>query len=326
MLAIALALVGIPLLAGLLDDGRGAGVLPLAAFAVLPLALTRIAAMSLRGAGRIATAQLFDGPMAIMLTLAGLGVLMATDALGDVRRVFLLYIVGSGLAALIGWAIYRRASRQWAPPARVPLRPMLARSWKVSVAVLSMIAADWLILLMLGASFSRIEVGQFRTAWQITALITLVVATYDTVAGPRIAAAHRVGDTKGIRAIWRQSVLVMMAGSLPLMVIALAFPGWVLGLFGPEFVVASTTLRILALGQLVNIVTGSVGATLMMTGRETTSLVTSLAGLAALTVTGLLLIPRFGIEGAAIATAVGVSVRNSALTVIVFRMLRGRPA
>ncbi len=324
-MAILLSVAGVPVLVRILDHSRDPGVLRLAGLAVLPLALARVAATALRGAGSIVMAQWFDGPMAMLITLATLAGMFATGTLGDVRQLFIVYTAAAAIGTTMAWGAYRRRTRGWAPPADVPARPMLSKSWRISLTVLAALVADWVILLLLGASHGRVEVGQFRTAWQVTALVTLVVVTLDTVSGPRMAAAGRVGDTAGIRSIWRQSAIIMTLGSLPLLIVALAFPHWILGLFGPEFVAAATALRILALGQLVNITTGSVGAVLLMTGREHWSLRLALLSLAVLTVAGVLLIPAYGITGAAIATALGVAVRNGTMTVLVLRQLRVRP-
>lgn len=317
-----LAVAGVPILLQMLGDGSDPGVLRLAALVVLPLALTRIAAASLRGTGSVVIAQWVDGPMAMTINLAILAVLAVTGTAGDVTRVFLLYAGCIAAGTIIAWTIYTRRTRDWAPPADVPVRPLLGMSWKVSISVLSMLFADWLILLLLGAHFGRVEVGQFRTAWQITSLIGLITVSYDTVVGPRLAAAHRMGETATIRKLWRQSVSAMAAGAMPLLVIALVFPTWVLGLFGHDFTAAAPALRILALGQLARIGTGSVGVILLMTGQEAWSLWISLASLALLAGLGVWLIPLYGLAGAAFASSAALVSRNLVMALIAARRLR----
>ncbi len=321
-MAILLAIAGAPLLTRLLDDGGDTMMLRLAALAVVPLALTRVAVASLRGSGIVLRAQFIDGPLPMLLTLLALGLLIATGIATNVQQLFVLFAAATAIGTASGWAMYRRKTRGWAPPAAVKARPLLSQSWRISLTVLAAMFADWLILLMLGRYFGKVEVGQFRTAWQITALIGLVASTLDVVVGPRLAAAHRVGNIAAIRDIWRHSAKLMILGSLPLLLLVLAVPAWVLGFFGPEFVVAAPALRILALGQIANIATGSVGAVLLMTGREKWSLRLALLSLAVLGVSGLVLIPAYGITGAAIATALSILVRNGTMTVLVRRQLR----
>ncbi len=326
LVALLLATVGAPVLQQLLGKAGDLSVLHLAALAIVPLALTRIAVAGLRGAGSIVTAQWFDGPMAMAMALVGLGALLLSGMQRDVRELVLLYGATTAISTVVAWGAYRRRTRNWAPPAAVPARPMLSKSWRISLTVLAAMVADWLILLLLGRYFGRVEIGLFRTAWQITALVTLVVATLDTVSGPRIAAASRIKDIDAIRKLWRQSALIMTLGSMPLLVVVLAVPEWVLGLFGAEFVAAAPALRILALGQIFNIATGSVGAVLMMTGREGWSLRLGILSLAVLGLAGVILIPLYGVAGAAMATSLSVVVRNGTMTLLVWRQLRHTPA
>ena len=232
-----------------------------------------------------------------------------------------LYFATAALSALAAWAVYRRRSRHWPPADREPVRPMLAQGWRISFIVLSRLVLDWVVLVSLGSSYSTVEVGQFRTAWQIAALIMLLVSTFDTVAGPRVAAAWRVGDTGHIRQIIRQSIAAMMVISAPLFVIALGFPEWALGLFGPEFVPAAPALRILALGQLVNVVSGPLGTVLLMTGNERASMILSVVSLVVLAVLSLTLIPAYGLIGAALTTALIIGSAPSSAGSLVRRSL-----
>lgn len=138
----------------------------------------------------------------------------------------------------------------------------------------------------------------------------------------RIAAAYRVSDITTIRRIMRQQVGLMMVISAPLFAVTLGFPEWVLGLFGPDFVGGATALRILSLGQLVNILAGPVGVVLLMTGNERQSLYVSVISLAMLALCCVTLIPRYGLTGAALTTALIIAMRTIISFVMVRRLLR----
>lgn len=274
----------------------------LAGIAVLPLAMNRIAVTALRGAGGMLAAQWLEGPQAMLLAVAILAALLLTGVPVSAYGVTLLFFAASATTALAAGGLYLRKSRGWNGAARVPVTPMLQQGWQISFIVLTRMLVDWGTLVTLGATHSVAETGMFRTAWQINSLIALIFVTFDTVSGPRIAAAHRVGDTAGIRRLLRQSVGTMALITAPLFILILGFPEWLLGLFGPEFTGAATALRILALGQLFNIVTGPVGAVLLMTGEERWSARISVASVALLLLCCLTLIPAYGINGAALTT------------------------
>jgi O-antigen/teichoic acid export membrane protein len=316
------ALFGAPALHHILGADLDMRLIWLAGIAVLPLTFNRMAIASLRGAGGILSAQWLDGPQAMLLAVAILGGIVIAGTGIDATGVVLLYFGTAALSAVVAWFIYSRKSRQWPPAASTPVIPLLAQGWRISLVVISRFVVDWLVLVSLGALTSTVEVGQFRTAWQISALIMLIVSTFDTVAGPRIAAAWRVQDIGHIRQIMRQSVATMMVISAPLFVVALGFPEWVLGLFGPEFVAAAPALRILALGQLINVLAGPVGTVMLMTGEEQVSLIVSIVALAALGLLCATLIPAFGLIGAALTTSLIIVLRTLVSWLLVRRNLK----
>lgn len=310
VVGILLAVLGAPLLHAAMGKSLDHQLIYLSAIAVLPLTLNRMAVMSLRGAGGILAAQWLEGPQAMLVAVGVLLLLVIGQIAIDARDVVLLYFGTAALSALVAWVSYAWRARAWPAPLPTATRPMLAQGWQISFIVLSRLILDWIVLLSLGSSHSTFEVGVFRTAWQVSALVMLVVSTFDTVAGPRIAAAYRVGDVGQIRKIMRQSVGTMTIISLPLFVLALGFPEWTLGLFGPEFVAGAPALRILALGQMVNVLSGPLGVVLLMTGNERSSLAISAASLVLLAVLSVTLIPAYGLIGAAMTTALIIGSRT----------------
>ena len=315
---IVLALAGAPLLHEAMGKSLDQQLIYLSAIAVLPLTLNRMAVMSLRGAGGILAAQWLEGPQAMLVAGGILLALIVGQVAIGARDVVMLYFSTAALSALVAWISYAWRSRDWPVALPAPARPMLAQGWQISFIVLSRLILDWIVLLSLGSSHSTFEVGVFRTAWQVSALVMLVVSTFDTVAGPRIAAAFRMGDVDLIRKIMRQSVATMSAISLPLFVLSLGFPEWTLGLFGPEFVAGAPALRILALGQMVNVLAGPLGVVLLMTGNERSSLWISTLSLILLAVFSVTLIPAYGLIGAALTTAMVIAFR----TILSINMVR----
>lgn len=322
VVGVVLAAFGVPLLHMLMGKSLEQGLIYLSAIAVLPLTLNRIAVASLRGAGGVLAAQWLEGPQAMILSVVVLMFIFIVGFSVNARGVVTLYFIAAAISAMSAWAVYARKARDWPPAETTPLRPMLGQGWRISFIVLSRLVLDWIVLLSLGTYYSTFEVGQFRTAWQISALIMLLVSTFDTVAGPRIAAAYRVNDMDNIRQIVRHSVFAMIVISLPLFIVALGFPEWALGLFGPEFVPAAPALRILALGQMVNVFAGPLGVVLLMAGEEKASLVLSVFSMILLLVLSVTLIPAYGLIGAAMTTALIIGSRTIVSYFLVQKTLR----
>jgi O-antigen/teichoic acid export membrane protein len=97
---------------------------------------------------------------------------------------------------------------------------------------------------------------------------------------------------------------------MPVIAVMLIVPDFIMGLFGDEFVVAGNLLAIMAIGQFINVATGSVGFLLNMSGHERDfRRVTMFAGPLTI-ILSYVFIVQWGVIGAAVATAVGLSLQN----------------
>jgi len=92
-----------------------------------------------------------------------------------------------------------------------------------------------------------------------------------------------------------------------------------LSMLGQEFAIAKTTLLILLVGQVVNVMSGSVGFILQMTGKEKIYQNILLLALVCNIVLNILLIPKFGIEGAAIASTFSLLFWNLSSVLYIYK-------
>ena len=113
--------------------------------------------------------------------------------------------------------------------------------------------------------------------------------------------------------------------SLPIFWIAVLFSEPLLGISGSGFSPAWPLLIALAIGNLINVATGSVGYMLLMTGHQKITFLNSLVAIVFNIVLGVILIPHFGAMGVAIATGVALSVVNLMRLLQVYIFLRMTP-
>lgn len=302
--------VALPIMNARFNMAEDSAVLSAITIGLLPFVLMRVASSSLRSTGHVLLAQALDGPVPMGLAMLCLSASLLLGLAVSIVAASWIYIGALTLVVVIGLGIYANSVRNWAPPAKVDVRPLLKQGWPIFAVAVTGFVVDWFILIVLASSTSAVEVGQFRTAWQITSLLNLVVVSFDAVAGPRIAAAWRRGDIDQIGSMWRQAVVIIMVMSLPVIAVLFAWPQLVLGVFGDEFRAADSALRILLVGQLVNVITGPVGSILIMTGREKLSFAYSSSATVLAILLGLILIPHLGLVGAALTSAATICFRN----------------
>jgi O-antigen/teichoic acid export membrane protein len=165
-------------------------------------------------------------------------------------------------------------------------------------------------LIIVGAYLEAVDVSLFSVAQRIAMLTSFVLVAVNLVAAPRFAAIARLNNPEELRntSLFCSRIMVVMA--MPIMIFMLLFPEFLMGLFGKEYKQGAYLLRILAIGQFINVITGSVGYLLNMTGHEKDFRnVVFLSGPLALGL-GLWLTPIYGAAGAAVATAIALASQN----------------
>jgi O-antigen/teichoic acid export membrane protein len=166
-------------------------------------------------------------------------------------------------------------------------------------------------VLILGAMVDMKAVGIYSAAQRLAGLNTFVLGAINTMAAPMFAAAYHGNRHEQFRLVMAKAMVWSTVGSLPLFLFMLLWPQALLRFFGAEFSAGAHLLQILALGQMVNAVTGPVGFNLLMSGKERQFAYT-LAVVATVNVlANVVIIPRFGTLGAAWVAAISVGLLNA---------------
>lgn len=174
------------------------------------------------------------------------------------------------------------------------------------------IVVVWLDILLVGALMSRYAAGVYGAVSKLA-----VVGTF-ALEGTRLSIAPQLSGLLARRELARAADLYqsatrwLMLASWPLYVVFAIFPTVVLGIFGQRYTAGAAPLFVLALAMLVNLGTGNVGVVLLMGGKSSWNVVNALAALAVNVGLNLVLIPRLGILGAAIAWSASIVLDNVA--------------
>ena len=162
----------------------------------------------------------------------------------------------------------------------------------------------WADTIMLGIFKTATEVGYYNVASKVAKIIVIILMAINTVVAPKFAEFWGKKDIDGLVKIARQSTKMIFWTTLPFFVFLIVFPGFVLSFFGKDFTIASLCLVILLAGFFFSGVSGSVGLILLMTGHQVFHQKIMFIGALLNIVLNYLLIPEFGINGAAFASAV----------------------
>lgn len=131
-----------------------------------------------------------------------------------------------------------------------------------------------------------------------------------TVVQPRLSELLAVRDLTGAKAVYQVATGWLVLVTWPLYLLSLVFSTKLLGLFGRGYAAGSRVIVLLALAMLVATMCGMVDVVLNMAGRTTWTLANSVLALGIMVGLDLLLIPRYGIVGAAIGWAASILANN----------------
>jgi len=220
--------------------------------------------------------------------------------------------VAVGLRLLAGLVAVLTATfllRKYLPEPITDVSPLYRqREWLRSALPLLFVGASRIInqrisTVMVGAMLGPEAAGIFDVAIKGAALVSFALMAVNMPLAPAVAELYAKGEKKLLQRLVTKSARVALLGSLPVALGMILFGRWVLLIFGRDFIGGNTTLAILSVGQLINVITGPVGILLNMTGHEWDT--TKGVGIAAFinVLLSAILIPFWGIEGAAAASA-----------------------
>ena len=177
----------------------------------------------------------------------------------------------------------------------------------------------WSSSLMIGIWHSTTDVAVFNIALRTSMFISFILVSVSSVTSPKYAELYRKKKINDLGKTARNASLVTMICGSPLAVMFIFFPHIVMNIFGPAFSDSSSVLRILGVGQFVNIATGTVGFLLIMSGKEIW-MRNIIACCAFINMTlNILLIPKYGAIGGAVATSVSLIIQNIFAVILVWK-------
>jgi len=179
--------------------------------------------------------------------------------------------------------------------------------------------------LLIGSLGTIAGVGIFSIANQVTLLGTIFHGSLNQSARPLIAELSDQGKRTQLEQIYQTTTRWVVTINLPIILIVLLFPEQIMSIFGKSYIAGATTLSILALVNLVHVATGMCGAILEMTGHTGLKLMNTVIRVALAIFFNFLLIPRYGIVGAAIAALIHEVIANLLPLGQVWRMYRIMP-
>lgn len=278
------------------------------ALVIIPiLALSAVRQSFLRGVGKVSVSNTLDQVIRPGLFLLLFMLLFWTNTItNDAFHTLILNAVVSALVGVMGVIIARR----WFPLPEVDkkLSKAQASEWKTTAGTMTVGTASNLLLkntdlILVGVLLDPTNTAHYAVASRLANLAAFGLNSINVVVQPLFASQYAKGEIDGMQRIMTWSVRFLFLFSIVVWLLVYFFGEVALGLFGDSFVASYKTMVVLVAGIAARSFVGPVGNLLNMAGQHKAVAKILLLGAIFNVIMNLLLIPVFGIIGAAISTA-----------------------
>ena len=281
----------------------------------------------LQGRRKIAWSQIVEKIIRPVLLIILVGVFYYSYTSVSLSMLIWINIAASGFGLLVTFWFFQKSLRGEADNSNPKF---YLKDWfKLSLSFLFIdILRDGnarISIFLLGLFRPGDDVGIFNIALRISELIGFSLVIVNFVLSPAIAKLYGAGKVKQLQALVTRCARVTLFIGTILFAGIFLFRTQLLSIFGTIFLEGRTALLLLGGGQIINILMGSVGVLLVMTGQERYSIYSLTLGLVINLLCNVMLTPGLGVTGAAISVTAGLIAWNFAMYYFVRKRLNIRP-
>ena len=286
----------------------------LSSFFVLPMVFFMLHYQSLRGLKRIAEFSFFYRMSQATFSIAGL--FLISQFIQSDKIPIYAYLTSLCTVSLLSYVSYYywfNKKCNFDSPEEIedlPLKKMLKISLPLMFAQSVQFIMAWTDKLMLGNMLGPESVAIYGVAFRFSMGVSITLMAINSIASPKFAEKFSNNDISGMGKVAMQSAKLIFWTTIPLASILLIFPKFFMGIYGSEFLIGVEVLRWLIVGRIVNALSGSVGSLMQMTGQQNNYMKILIVGSIINVTLNYVLIPIYGIKGAAFASVFSLSFWN----------------
>jgi len=326
ILGVALYLGAEPIAVGIFDEPDLVDLLRLFAVIAPTMTISNVLAATAKGFKRMDHAALAENVVMSIVRLALLAglLLIGLDAFAA-SVVFGISDIAASLALVLLTNQYFPMRSLFQRGARRDYAEMFRFALPLWLSGMLLQSRKNIVVLLLGALSVAADVGLISIVGRISLLSHVIYRSVIAAVKPVLAELSSVGDREELQVVYRASTRWTFMFSVPVFLVMALYPVPLLSIFGKSFIAGAAPLVVLAFSELANAGTGTCGSIIDMTGHTRIKLANSIAWMTLLIVSNVILIPRYGVLGAAVANLLSTATINGARVIEVWVLERVQP-
>jgi len=286
---------------------------------IMPISIITLISESLRGLKKIGLSQMIENIWTPVIAIILLSTMTYYHTPGGIAIIWdMVALTVMCIAILVWWMTTKQPKKVHST---ISFRPLLKSGYPLFLVAGLALIISWSSTIFLGIFGESRDVGIFNAAIRTANLMNFLLVSVNVIAAPKFAELFHKNDLKGLKDTAQDSTRLIFWFSLPIFILVLIFSKTIMGIFGEQFQSGYKILMILVGAQYINVSTGSVGYLLMMCGHEKLLRNNTLIIAAINILMCFYFIPKFGILGAAIVSAISLMMQNIISLVLVRKKL-----
>jgi O-antigen/teichoic acid export membrane protein len=190
---------------------------------------------------------------------------------------------------------------------KLPLREIFSFSVPLMASNVIGMMGSSIPVLLLGYFHPMSTVAYYRVVLPAAVLCSMIPGNFMPLYMPTASRLFAKGDTSGINHLFWETSLWMSVLAFPIFLTMACFARpLTVFLYGARYAPSAPILAILSLGYFINVIFAFNGVTLKVLGKIRLMVILNIVSQIIIVVFNLLLIPRYGAVGAAVATSAGL--------------------
>lgn len=232
------------------------------------------------------------------------------------------YIIGAGLSLYFYLRLIPRVDRG---SGRFSIGDMIKFSIPLSMTEWMHFTNERIEIFFLGMLPGSLDISIYKIAWSLAGLETMLRLSLEQMLAPFSSDLTHRRELKQLEGLYKATTKWGFSGALMIFLVYVLFSRDILAIFDPALMVGSGVLIALSFAQLFNEFTGPCNTILLMSGRSDLTLINTIIIFVLSFALDWVLIPRYGLVGAAIVGSGAVILLNTMRVLEVWWTLKMHP-
>ena len=277
-------------------------------------ALQGIVSESFRGFHDIQKATIFGGMLTAVISLLLYFSVWLQSGHVELQAAVKLMVYAATISLIIGSVLLTKKVGRFVLSKKSEISKVYRFGLPLMITNISLFATLEVHIWVLAYFQPETEVALYGASLRLVLLLAMPLTIINAVIPPMIADMYSQKQFDRVQSLLQKSATIVSVPAIIIFIVIMLYGSEILGLvYGDNYTQAYIPFIVLAVGQLINVLTGSPGVLLTMSGHERVVMKTAFIAGCMGVIASLIGVQAYGALGAATGYAVGIIINNTSM-------------